>query len=131
MVSSTTILTFLIQSSTLFTLSYGGWIDPDTSINSQNIQSIEEPNAIYDLVFSDEFNVDHRTFHDGNDPKWTAMHKDDYTNYALQYYNADLIHTKHGYLNISTIIEDIEFPLNDPLNKQKKKVKNYQSGKFY
>jgi hypothetical protein len=29
-----------------------------------------------------------RYFHDGTDPRWTAIDKDDYTNYALQYYNA-------------------------------------------
>ena len=28
-------------------------------------------------VFSDEFEQDGRTFHDGNDPRWTAIHKND------------------------------------------------------
>ena len=40
----------------------------------------------YDLVMSDEFNIPGRSFADGNDPRWTAMNKNDYTNAALQYY---------------------------------------------
>lgn len=105
-----------------------GWIDPDTPVTGANIQSLINGKN-YDLVFSDEFNVEHRNFHDGNDPKWTAMHKDDYTNYALQYYNENLVNTKNGYLNISTVVEDISFPINDVLSSEKKMTKHYQSGK--
>ena len=64
---------------------------------------------VYDLVFSDEFNVAGRSLHDGNDPRWTAMNKDDYTNAALQYYNNELVSTSNGYLNITTIRKDITF----------------------
>ncbi|EED93119.1 beta-glycan assembly-like protein, partial [Thalassiosira pseudonana CCMP1335] len=46
------------------------------------------PQRVYDLVFSDEFNVPHRTFHDGHDPRWTALEKNDYTNDAQHYYSA-------------------------------------------
>jgi hypothetical protein len=28
-------------------------------------------------VFSDEFEQEGRTFHDGNDPRWTAINKND------------------------------------------------------
>jgi hypothetical protein len=28
-------------------------------------------------VFSDEFEQDGRTFHDGHDPRWTAINKND------------------------------------------------------
>ena len=41
---------------------------------------------VYDIVFSDEFEVGGRSFKDGADPRWTAMNKNDYTNAALQYY---------------------------------------------
>ena len=64
---------------------------------------------VYDLVFSDEFNVAGRSLNDGNDPRWTAMNKDDYTNAALQYYNNELVSTSNGYLNITTIRKDITF----------------------
>lgn len=32
-----------------------------------------------------------RTFGDGHDPRWTAMHKNDYTNQALQFYSRDMV----------------------------------------
>eukprot|EP01033_Poteriospumella_lacustris_P011405 gene11405-8116_t len=83
----------------------------------------------YELVFSDEFNVDGRVFHDGFDPKWTVMHKDDYTNYALQYYNGDMVRTSNGFLNISTVVEDIDYLVHDPqLPKPYRQRKHYQSG---
>ena len=106
----------------------GGWIDPDTSTK----ESIRHVNSFvdgrkYSLAFSDEFNVEGRTFHDGQDPRWTSIHKDDYTNFALQYYNQDLVHTSSGYLNISTVIKDISFHVESE-TKKGTMTKNYQSG---
>ena len=43
-------------------------------------------NSKHTLVMSDEFETPHRSFKDGEDPRWTAVHKNDYTNKALQYY---------------------------------------------
>ncbi|CAN0462339.1 unnamed protein product, partial [Laminaria digitata] len=37
------------------------------------------------------FGRDGRTFHDGRDPRWTALHKNDYTNHALQFYSHDMV----------------------------------------
>lgn len=37
-------------------------------------------------VFSDEFETEGRSFADGQDPRWTAIDKNDYTNNALHYY---------------------------------------------
>eukprot|EP00562_Extubocellulus_spinifer_P006029 CAMPEP_0178516632 /NCGR_PEP_ID=MMETSP0696-20121128/25222_1 /TAXON_ID=265572 /ORGANISM="Extubocellulus spinifer, Strain CCMP396" /LENGTH=660 /DNA_ID=CAMNT_0020146931 /DNA_START=283 /DNA_END=2265 /DNA_ORIENTATION=+ len=63
----------------------------------------------YDLVFSDEFNTPGRTFHDGEDPKWTAMEKNDYTNDAQHYYAASNVYTNDdGYLVIKTEAADTE-----------------------
>jgi beta-glucanase (GH16 family) len=67
----------------------------------------------FQLVFSDEFAVEGRAFGDGHDPRWTAIHKDDYTNSALHFYNEKLVSTSNGYLNISTVVEDITFKLSD------------------
>ena len=105
-----------------------GWIDPDTSISEKFVTSFVDK-RVYEIVFSDEFNKDGRFFNDGYDPKWTAMDKDDYTNYALQYYKSNLATTTNGYLNISTIIEDITYSTNDLLAKtgSGKNTKNYQS----
>jgi hypothetical protein len=64
---------------------------------------------IYVYIYIYMYNV-------GWDPKWTSMNKDDYTNYALQYYKNDLATTSNGYLNITTIIEDISYETNDILS---------------
>lgn len=78
------------------------------------------------------FNFRHfwRYFFDGTDPRWTAIDKDDYTNYALQYYNAKLANTSNGYLSIATVVEDVTFDVPDSNipGKFTKKTKNYQSG---
>lgn len=83
----------------LFGIVRGGWIDVDTPEDAYKVRANED-NYPYHLVFSDEFNVNGRNFYDGNDPRWTAINKDDYTNYALQYYNEKLATTNNGYLNI-------------------------------
>ncbi len=120
-----------------------GWIDPDTKEEHRTIKSLQqqrnrkqqqhhhkEIENEFTLVFSDEFNTDHRYFHDGYDPKWTSLHKDDYTNYALQYYNSSLVTTKNGYLSIQTINEDITYDVYDVkhIPYHYKNTKNYQSG---
>lgn len=106
-----------------------GWVDPDTMPADMNRTSFVT-GKLHKLVFSDEFNTPNRNFHDGSDPRWTAIHKDDYTNYALQYYNADLATTTaDGFLNISTILRDVHFQYVDVLTSSKplEKTKNYQS----
>ena len=63
------------------------------------------------------------------------MDKDDYTNFALHYYNSELAKTSNGYLNITTVLKDISFTVlpnaldKTPGREKKptKKVKNYQS----
>ncbi len=108
-----------------------GWIDPDTPLSSRETESYFDGRP-YHLVYSDEFEEDGRTFKDGEDPRWTAMNKDDYTNFALHYYKDDLVRTSNGVLNITTILEDIEFTVEDPKSKDnshsKRITKNFQSG---
>jgi len=104
-----------------------GWIDPDTDRSVENITSYIDGRQ-HRLVFSDEFNVDNRKFHDGSDPRWTALHKDDYTNFALHYYNSDLVKTSNGYLNITTKVEDITFSVDGATKNAPKITKHYQSG---
>jgi hypothetical protein len=104
------------------------WIDEYTHTEDKQILSYVN-NEIQYLIFSDEFEINGRTFHDGDDPRWTAIHKDDYTNDALQYYNDKLVSTNNGYLNISTIVEDVHFHSVDSVTgKSTKLTKNYQSG---
>jgi hypothetical protein len=56
------------------------WVDPDSPQQVRNTISLaKDDDRRYQLVFSDEFDQDGRTFHDGNDPRWTAMNKNDCT----------------------------------------------------
>ncbi len=82
----------------------------------------------YDLIMSDEFNVEGRSFADGHDPKWTALDKNDYTNGALQYYSPDNVKTKNGDLIIETLAEKTTFVgFNDTLGKDTITTKNFKS----
>jgi hypothetical protein len=70
-----TILKFLFACCALATISllsaFTGWVDPDTKIEDKKMLSYSD-GKMYDLVMSDEFNRDGRTFYDGHDPKWTG-----------------------------------------------------------
>jgi beta-glucanase (GH16 family) len=83
------------------------WVDPDTPTEFRTTESLHDGDGRkYELVFSDEFEQDGRNFQDGNDPRWTALHKNDYTNAALHYYHSDNAETKDGLLKIKTEKKD-------------------------
>ncbi|CAM9199215.1 unnamed protein product [Discosporangium mesarthrocarpum] len=83
----------------------------------------------FELVFSDEFNRGGRKFNDGKDPRWTAVNKNDYTNAALHFYSHDMVETKNGSLEITTVNEDIDFMYYDtPAKTYRSMRKNYISG---
>ena len=69
-----------------------GWIDADTPKNAQTITGYGDDSK-HTLVMSDEFETPHRSFKDGEDPRWTTINKNDYTNKALQYYSDCLLYT--------------------------------------
>jgi beta-glucan synthesis-associated protein KRE6 len=48
-------------------------IDSDTPKSAYTKKSFQDPTQEWDLVFSDEFNVDGRTFYPGDDPYWEAV----------------------------------------------------------
>ena len=54
----------------------------------------------YDLVFSDEFNVDHRSFYPGDDPYWEAVDLSYWATKDLEWYDPAQITTKGGALRI-------------------------------
>lgn len=114
-----------------FSYSISHWIDSDTLLKYKTIKSFNSK-LKYNLIFSDEFNLNNRKFNDGYDTKWTSINKNDYTNDALQYYKDNLVYTNNGSLIISTILNDITFNAysNSNLNKNniEKITKNYQSG---
>lgn len=51
-------------------------IDPATPQSAYTKPSFQDPTQQWDLVFSDEFNVDGRTFYPGDDPYWEAVDLD-------------------------------------------------------
>ena len=53
-------------------------MDPDTPLKSRTTTALFAGDAReYELVFSDEFEQEGRNFGDGNDPRWTAIRKND------------------------------------------------------
>jgi beta-glucanase (GH16 family) len=52
------------------------------------------------LVFSDEFNLDGRTFWPGDDPFWEAQNMNYWQTGNLEWYDPDAISTKNGNLEI-------------------------------
>lgn len=65
----------------------------------------------YNLVFSDEFNEDGRTFWPGDDPYWEAVDLHYWATGDLEWYTPDAIHTEGGNLVI-TMLEQITHDLN-------------------
>ena len=53
-----------------------GWVDPDTREEEKKVKSYTNGKE-YVLIMSDEFGRDGRSFHDGADPMWTSMDKND------------------------------------------------------
>lgn len=53
----------------------GNWglIDADTPKDAYSYTPITSSGSDWQLVFSDEFNVDGRTFYPGDDPYWEAV----------------------------------------------------------
>lgn len=88
-----------------------------------------KPKRRYDLVFSDEFNTPHRTFHDGSDPRWTALDKNDYTNDAQHYYSPDNAYTdNNGHLIIKSEAADTTIVgFNDVQFKNERITKHFKS----
>lgn len=52
----------------------GGWglIDKDTPQEAYTTRSYADSSKKMQLIFSDEFNLDGRTFYPGDDPYWEA-----------------------------------------------------------
>ena len=55
----------------------------------------------YELVFSDEFNVDGRTFYPGDDPYWEAVDLHYWQTNNLEWYDPAAITTRNGSLEIT------------------------------
>ncbi|KAL2352038.1 beta-glucan synthesis-associated protein SKN1 [Cryomyces antarcticus] len=75
-----------------------GLIDPDTPSNVKSRTS--QKGTKQTLVFSDEFNVDGRTFYDGDDPYFQGVDLWYGVTMDLEWYDPDAITTSNGTLNI-------------------------------
>lgn len=73
-------------------------VDPATPKSAYTKPSFQDPTQQWDLVFSDEFNVDGRTFWPGDDPYWEAVNLDYWQTGDLEWYDPKQAYTKDGYL---------------------------------
>ncbi|KAK4685737.1 beta-glucan synthesis-associated protein KRE6, partial [Tremellales sp. Uapishka_1] len=89
-------------------------IDADTPTSAYTHTSLETGDE-WELVFSDEFNTDGRTFYDGDDPYWIAEDMHYWSTNNLEWYDPRSIITKGGALTIT-------------LNKTRVHDLNYQGG---
>ncbi|CAK9780700.1 unnamed protein product [Cutaneotrichosporon oleaginosum] len=82
-------------------------IDPDTPMDVRS--RVGYDGKAYELVFSDEFNKDGRTFWPGDDPFWTAVDIHYWPTVDLEWYHPSAITTENGHLKITMTQE----PIND------------------
>lgn len=79
-------------------------IDPDTPKDAKF--RVGADGEEYQLVFSDEFNVDGRTFWPGDDPFWEASDQHYWPTGDREWYDPDGAKTEGGFLNIKIIKMD-------------------------
>lgn len=77
-----------------------GMIDLDTPEDAYTIKSFTDDNELQ-LVWSDEFNVDGRTFYPGDDPYWEAVDLHYWATNNLEWYDPAAITTNGGSLTIT------------------------------
>ena len=110
---------------------FTGWIDPDTEEDVKTTISYVTGDVMK-LVMSDEFDRDGRSFHDGADPMWTSMDKNDEDRgsgtMALEFYNSTNIWTENGHLVIRTNSEKTTWVGLDPYlsTATTKKIETFQ-----
>lgn len=87
----------------------GNWglVDLETPSNLYTIPSYHDPTQELQLVFSDEFNTDGRTFYPGDDPYWEAVDLHYWETNNLEWYDPEAITTKNGFLQITLSKKEI------------------------
>jgi beta-glucanase (GH16 family) len=81
----------------------GNWglIDLETPQSAYTTSSYQDPGSDLQLVFSDEFNTDGRSFYPGDDPYWEAVDLHYWQTNNLEWYDPEAITTKNGSLEIT------------------------------
>ncbi|RHY56628.1 hypothetical protein DYB38_010006 [Aphanomyces astaci] len=72
------------------------WVDVDTPLDARSKKSSR--GETWDLVMSDEFEIDGRSFVPGQDHMWTALDIPDGVNAAIGLYNSSNVYTLNGKL---------------------------------
>ncbi|EGV62442.1 hypothetical protein CANTEDRAFT_109386 [Yamadazyma tenuis ATCC 10573] len=75
-------------------------VDPDTPKDAHQRKSFQT-GEMWDLVFSDEFNADGRTFFEGDDQFFNAVDIHYAATNDLEYYIPDMVETSNGSLRIT------------------------------
>ncbi|KAG1853190.1 glycoside hydrolase family 16 protein [Suillus subalutaceus] len=78
-----------------------GVIDVDTPKEAYTKASYMNQNDMWDLVFSDEFQVEGRSFYPGDDPYWEAPSLHYWGTNDLEWYDPSQVTTKGGALQIT------------------------------
>ncbi|KAJ7753458.1 glycoside hydrolase family 16 protein [Mycena metata] len=83
-------------------------VDAATPKDAYTIPSYHDPSKSMQLVFSDEFETDGRTFYPGDDPSWEAVDLHYWQTGDLEYYDPSAVTTKNGALEITlSKVDDI------------------------
>jgi beta-glucanase (GH16 family) len=77
-----------------------GLIDPDTPSSAKTRKSTFDGSTL-NLVFSDEFNHDNRTFYPGDDPFWTAPNMWYGATQDMEWYDPVAVNTSGGTLQLT------------------------------
>ncbi|KAF9076117.1 glycoside hydrolase family 16 protein [Rhodocollybia butyracea] len=78
-----------------------GLIDLETPKESYTYTSLRDGSSEMQLVFSDEFNTDGRSFYPGDDPYWEAVNLHYWATNDLEWYDPAAVTTKNGSLLIT------------------------------
>ncbi|KZV85342.1 SKN1-domain-containing protein [Exidia glandulosa HHB12029] len=79
-------------------------VDPETPDDAKTRTGFD--GFEYDLVFSDEFNTDNRTFAPGDDPFWEAVDLYYWATRDQEWYDPDQVTTADGFLRIKLEVVD-------------------------
>ncbi|KAF8349747.1 beta-glucan synthesis-associated protein [Amanita rubescens] len=81
----------------------GNWglIDLETPKSVHKKPAYYDPSQTMQLIFSDEFNTDGRTFYPGDDPYWEAVDLHYWATNNLNWYDPGTMTTKNGALEIT------------------------------
>ncbi|KAI0321090.1 beta-glucan synthesis-associated [Amylostereum chailletii] len=82
-------------------LGHAGLIDVDTPKSAYTRASYKDPSKSMQLVWSDEFNVEGRSFYPGDDPYWEALNLNYWQTVDVEWYDPAAVSTANGALELT------------------------------